>query len=246
MSSPVSSIERHRLAGTAAEGSTADADVLARLLAERFSCRAFRPEPVPDAVIERMLGIAQMSPSWCNTQPWQVTVLSGAATGRLRAALLADLDSGARPEPDIPFPAAYSAERLARRREVAWQLYESAGIARGDRTASARQARENERLFGAPHVLLIHSSRELGTYGAVDCGIYLAALMLAAQALGLGMIPQAALARHSDVIRQMLDTPDDQMFVVGASFGFADEGNPVNQFRSRRAPLSATVTKVSE
>ena len=242
----MTSIEREVLAAGDPAASTPDADVLAGLLANRFSCRAFRPDPVLDAVIERMLGIAQMSPSWCNTQPWQVTVLSGAATDRLRGALLADLDSDEAKVPDIPFPAAYTGPRQERRREVAWQLYDSAGVAKGDRVAAARQARENQRLFGAPHVLLIHSSRELGTYGAVDCGIYLGALMLAAQALGLGMIPQAALADHSVLLRRMLGTPEDQILVAGASFGYADKDSPVNQFRSRRAPLTEAVTRISE
>ncbi len=242
----MTSIERGNLAGSAAASSPPDADVLARLLAGRYSCRAFRPEPVPEAVIERMLAIAQMSPSWCNTQPWEVTVLSGAATERLREVLLADLDSESEKQPDIPFPEAYSGARQERRREVAWQLYDSAGVQKGDRAAAARQSRENQRLFGAPHALLIHCHRELGTYGAVDCGVYLGGLMLAAQALGLGMIPQAALARHSVAVRHLLGTPEDKALVVGASFGFADLDNPVNQFRSRRAPLDQNITAISE
>ena len=62
---------------------------LARLLSERFSCRAFRPDPVPRPVIERILGIAQLTASWCNSQAWQVIVTEGAATRRFSEALLA-------------------------------------------------------------------------------------------------------------------------------------------------------------
>ena len=58
-------------------------------LRERHSCRAFLPEPVPRAVIERILALAQRTASWCNCQPWQVAVTEGAATERLRQALLA-------------------------------------------------------------------------------------------------------------------------------------------------------------
>ena len=241
----MTSIKRSALAGDPGAASP-DADVLTRLLVERFSCRAFRSDRVPDALIDRMLTIAQMAPSWCNTQPWQVTVTSDAATERLRAALLTEIEAGGAEGPDIPFPAGYSGVRLERRREVGWQLYESVGVEKGDREGSARQARENQRLFGAPHVLLIHSSRELGSYGAVDCGVYLGTLLLAAQSLGLGIIPQAALAHHSALIRRLFDVPDDQMFVVGASFGFADTDHPANGFRSRRAPLDDSIRKVSQ
>lgn len=238
-----SSIERRDVrAALGAEGPK-DFQVLSDLFERRFSCRAFLSEPVPRPLLERMLKLAQMTPSWANTQPWEVTITSGAATDRLRQALLADFDS---PEPlapaDLAFPETYSGLRLDRRREVGWQLYESNGIAKGDREASARQARENERLFGAPHALLIHTKREMGTYGAIDCGIYLASLMMAAEALGLGMIAQAALAQHCGVIRELFDIADDTVFVVGGSIGFPDLANPVNCFRSRRAPLGETVT----
>jgi nitroreductase len=176
----------------------------------------------------------------------QHPTLAGDYTERFRAALLAEAEEENPGPPDIAFPSDYTGQRLERRREVGWQLYESAGIAKGDRAASARQARANQRLFGAPHALLIHSSRELGTYGAVDCGVYLGTLLLAAQSLGLGIVPQAALARHSALIRRHFDVPDDLIFVVGASFGFADPADPVNLFRSRRAPLDQSVSKLAD
>lgn len=241
------SIGRQDLRASLKRDNPDDFQVLADLLERRFSCRAFLPEPVPAARIEQMLTLAQMTPSWANTQPWQVTITSGAATERLREALLADFDS---PEPlrpaDLAFPETYSGARLDRRREVGWQLYESTGVTKGDREASARQARENQRLFGAPHAFLIHTKREMGTYGAIDCGIYLSNLLLAAEALGLGMIAQAALAQHCGVIRELFDVPEEDVFVVGGSFGFADRDNPVNKFRSLRAPQGETVNWVSE
>jgi proline dehydrogenase len=40
-------------------------------------------------------------------------------------------------------------------------------VVRGDREASGRQARENFRLFGAPHVAIVTTDAALGTYGAV-------------------------------------------------------------------------------
>ena len=67
--------------------STEPFETLTRLLDERWTCRQFLPDPVPEADVERLLALAQRTPSWCNTQPWQVDVTSGAATDRFRAAL---------------------------------------------------------------------------------------------------------------------------------------------------------------
>ena len=53
--------------------------VLEELLDERYSCRAYRPEPVPRPTIDRILTAAQRTASWCNSQPWQVVIASGEA-----------------------------------------------------------------------------------------------------------------------------------------------------------------------
>ena len=116
---------------------------------------------------------------------------------------------------DFPFPREYLGVYLERRRESGFQLYNTLGILRGDKMAYARQALENYNFFGAPHVAIIHTDEPLGVYGAIDCGAYVANFMLAAQALGLGTIPQAALARHSGLIRRHFGLGDDRGWYAG-------------------------------
>jgi nitroreductase len=62
-------------------------------------------------------------------------------------------------------------------------------------------------------------------------------MLLAAQSLGLGMIPQAALAGYAPLMREHFGIPDHRMIVLGASFGYPDGAHPANSFRSRRSPL---------
>lgn len=220
----------------------ADAQALGRLLAGRYSCRGYRPEPVPRPVIEQMLQLAQLSASWCNSQPWEVLITEGAGTERFRDALFAQAneDIGAargapKFEPDFAFPAAYTGVYKERQRDVGWQLYESVGVAYGDRVGSGVQMMKNFNLFDAPHALIVTSERDLGIYGAIDCGLYVQALLLAAQSLGIGMIPQAALATYAPLIRDHFGLPDNRVVVLGCSFGYADDAHPANSFRSRRA-----------
>src|SRR5215211_547252 len=152
---------------------TAAADVvLEELLDTRFSCRAFLDRRVDRATIGRVLRLAQRSPSWCNVQPWQVIVTEGQATERLRDAAT-DFAGTAAVQPDVPFPAQYEGVFQQRRRDCAWQLYDSVGIEKGDRAASAGQVAKNFEFFGAPHVAIITTEQALGTYGAIDCGLYL-------------------------------------------------------------------------
>jgi len=214
-----------------------DAAVLDRLLAERFSCRGFTDEPVPDDVIRAILASALRTPSWCNVQPWRVDVVSGEATERLRRDLVADASLG----PDYPFPPGYEGIHLERRREVGWQLYAAVGVERGDREASAREALRNFTFFGAPHVAVISAPTPLGTYAAIDCGLFVQSFLLAAQAHGVATIAQAALAQKSRFLRAWLGLPEDRSIVCGISFGRADLEHPANSFRTRRAALDDLV-----
>ena len=48
-----------------------------RLVRSRYSCRRFLPARVPDADVEKILELAQRTPSWCNCQPWEVLLIGG-------------------------------------------------------------------------------------------------------------------------------------------------------------------------
>ncbi|SNS59398.1 cob(II)yrinic acid a,c-diamide reductase [Geodermatophilus pulveris] len=87
-------------AGWAMDGPTRDA--LHRVVAARRDVRRFRPDPVPDEVLERVLTAAHAAPSVGHSQPWRFVVVQDPAT-RDRAAVLTDrerLRQAARLAPD--------------------------------------------------------------------------------------------------------------------------------------------------
>lgn len=225
------------------ESSTPELATLQALLQRRHSCRAFLPEQVPDDVIRQILEAARHTASWCNAQPWQVIVTRGEATESFRRAYSGWAATHS-PEPDHPFPAEYVGVYLERRRECGWRLYESVGIRRGDREASARQGARNFEFFGAPHVAIVTSHERLGVYGTIDCGAWVNNFMLAATAAGVATIAQAALAAHPSVIRSHFGLAPQRQVVCGISFGYEDARDPANGFRTDRAPLGETVTWV--
>jgi len=210
------------------------------LFAARHSCRAFRPEPVAREVIEQIISTAQRVPSWCNAQPWEITVTSGAETDRFRTALMAEATTGTA-KPDMDFPTAYTGPYQERRRTCGWQLYEAVGVEKGDRSGSTRQMMQNFSLFGAPHCVILSSPAALGPYGAMDCGGFVTAFCLAAQAQGVGSIAQAALATYGPFLHRHFDIPEDRLILCAISFGYEDTDHPANNFRTARAEMDAFV-----
>ncbi|MFB8387498.1 nitroreductase [Microbacterium sp. NPDC055910] len=215
------------------------------LLSSRYSCRGYLPDEVPDEVIRRVFEMAQKTASWCNTQPWQVTVTRGDATRRFAAALT-DYARANPPRADLDVPAGYHGVYSDRRRESGFALYASLGIARDDRAARDAQAAKNFDFFGAPHTAVITTDREQGVYGAIDCGGYISTLMLAARAAGLASVAQASVALYSDAVRAHFGLGEDRLVVCAVSFGFEDPAHPANSFRTTRATVADAVEIRSE
>lgn len=213
---------------------------LQQLLNSRHSCRAFQTDSVPKTTIEQILLDAGRAPSWCNAQPWKVILTSGAKTEAFRTTMAAAFDN-ASPAPDYPFPATYTDAHLKRRRTTGFQLYEAVGIGRGDREGRTAQMRENYTFFGAPHVAMITCPKELGPYGVLDCGGFITAFCLSAQAQGVGTVPQAALSLFSEVVRDHFAIPEDRNVLAAISFGFPKPGAAINSFRTDRAALTEFV-----
>jgi nitroreductase len=217
-----------------------DFQTLSRLLAARHSCRGFKSTGVPRPIIDQILEAAQKTASWCNAQPWKIYLSSGKHLESLRRALYAQ--AGRAPAtPDFPWPSEYRGVYQERRRECGFGLYESIGIARGDRKASAHQAAENFRMFGAPCMGVVTSDAALGVYGAVDCGAYVSNFMLAASSLGVASIAQAAVAAYPELLRERLRIPEDRLILCAISFGYPDPDNPANRFRAGRADVAEAV-----
>ena len=211
-----------------------DPQMFDALMSRRHSCRGFRADPLPRQTIERIVATAQKVPSWCNSQPWQLVITTPPETDRLRDALF-PLSQSLRSEPDIDFPERYENVYADRRRTCGWALYKAVGVPKGDRAASARQMRENFRFFGAPHVALVTTPKALGAYGVLDCGAFVTAFMLAAEAHGVASIAQAALAMMAPKLRDHFQIAEDRDVLCAVSFGYTDPTHPANAFRTTRA-----------
>ena len=217
---------------------------LEHLMLTRRSCRAFLPDELPQDLIERILDTSQRTASWCNTQPWQLTITRAEGTDRLRKALYVAASLGGAQtngSSDIAFPDAYEGIYLERRRDAAIQLFNAMGIEKNNKAERELNALRNFELFGAPHLVIVSAPSALGTYGAMDCAAWVSNFMLVALSHGVASIAQASLARYSDLLHRYLSIDQNNKVVCGISFGLADTAHPANNFLTTRATIGTYV-----
>jgi nitroreductase len=207
---------------------------VAEAVKRRMSVRAFKPDPVPGAVVRELLEAAAQAPSGGNLQPWRVYALAGEPLAEFKA--LVATTPMQTPEYDVYPPNLW--EPLRTRRYVCGEdLYASIEIPREDRAGRLRQLANNTSFFGAPVGLFFCLDRKVGPPQWSDVGMFMQTFMLLAVERGLATCAQEFWARYPKTVADFVGLPDDHMLFSGMALGFADEAQPINRWRTRRDPL---------
>jgi len=217
---------------------------LEKVWAERRSKRAYRPDPVPRETLARVFELAQHAPSWCNIQPWRVSITEPPVTGLLATELQQAARSGL-PHPEVPFPLDYPTPYKEHRIACGAALYTAMGIARDNKAGRYDAWLRNYALFDAPHVAVVACDRRLGPYAYVDVGVWLGYVLTAATALGLDTCAMASIAAYPEPLRARLPIDANDQVLFGIVIGLADEEAPANACRTTREPAARNVRFVS-
>ena len=209
----------------------------------RKSVRKFLSQPVPDAMISEVLRDAQLTPSNCNTQPWNVHIVSGEKLCALSKTLFQALAAG-RFSPDFSFDTKVFYGRYKERSDEQGRSYhESLGVARDDEAGRRAAGAMNYSFFNAPHVALLF----MPSFGdnvrlASDVGMYGQTFLLSLAARGLAGVPQTSLGFLAGTMREFLGVSNEFKLLFGISFGYADESASCNRLPAKRDPISDCVT----
>jgi nitroreductase len=202
----------------------------------RRSIRRFKPDPVPEPLLREILEAARWSPSWGNTQPWEISVVTGAALDRFKKANRQHLLDGVIPDPDTPMPDAWPEPLKQRYQGVGKKVLIALAIPRGDEEARLRYAGDMFALFSAPSLLLFCVDRGIPReYAMLDTGAIMQTVCLLAHARGLGSCILAASVRYPALIREIIPIPETKAVIIGVAVGYPDGEAPVNQFTRERA-----------
>lgn len=208
-------------------------------ISERKSIRAFKPDPVSRASLEKIMELALRAPSWGNSQPWDFLIASGSKLEDIKQGFTEK--AGQESMPDIARPQEFPEPYGSRRRSPPARVPAATEV----RTENADRRIRNARFYGAPCVIYICTGRSfyfqgkgINSWPIFDCGLIAENIMLLAANYGLGTIALAQSVTYPDIIRRVLGVPDSLLVVLGIAIGYPDWADPVNQRQSGREPLS--------
>lgn len=204
-------------------------------LLARVSIRAFKPDPVPEALVREIIDVARTAPSGGNLQPWKLIAVAGAARDAVVALAKANLpgDDGDRPV----YPANLWEPYRSRRFKVGEDMYALMGIAREEKAARFAHLARNFEFFGAPVGLFFVIDKRMGHAQWAHLGMFMQSLALAAIERGISSCMQEAWARMRAPLHKYFRLDENDMIYCGMALGYADETAPVNTLRSERAPV---------
>jgi len=131
-----------------------------------------------------------------------------------------------------------------RRYQCGEDLYQSIGIGREDKMGRLMQFAKNLSCFGAPVCLFFAIDRCMGNNQWAHLGMYMQTVMLLAREEGLHTCAQEAWSIWPETVQKHLKLPPELMLYCGMAMGLADEQAPINQWRTRRAPLDQWATLI--
>ena len=232
-----------------------------QFLASRRSTRDFLSTPVPPEIIEQILKDSLTAPSWSNTRPFKVAVASGDIRVRISSEFLSRWGVLSKimrkgllnklrivysryglPTSNRSIARPYPAELKPRAERVGREMYETFGVARGDRPARDQQWAKNYSFFGAPVELFIYVHKSLHIYAASDAGLMMQNLILSAHSHGLGTCAQGAVAIWDDVLRKEFEIPKGYRLLCGIALGYPSD-SPINDFKANRIDVEELTLK---
>ena len=211
---------------------------LFQCIEQRKSCRAFIQKEVDHDIIVKILKAANRSPSYRNSQPWEVFVVRGKKKEALAEKLLDAAATGISPTPDIPAPQEWPDAHDKRMKEHFQMRFKDTGIDPGNETRMREVLSMNLKFYDAPCVIFIGMDKSLTTWSIFDLGIFVQSILLGLEAEGLGGCPQASPTRYADIIRNELGIPGMFSIILAISLGYPDPDSPANKYQSKRKDIN--------
>ena len=200
------------------------------LMKERHSCRKFRSKPIPEEVLKDIISISLAAPSWCNSQPWNIYVVSGKTMEEIRKEWIAKGEANIKGYADLnPGHRTDFSERSQATMAKFYKVWD-------DDFPPKDAAECNPHIFNAPTMVYLTLPKGHTKYSILDLGGLEMSIMLAAKDHGVDSIPAYTTIMYPDVLRKYLKISDKEDIVIGVALGY-EEKCKINEHRSVKLTL---------
>lgn len=207
------------------------------IIYSRKSTRNFLEKQVPKEDLMEIIETAGRAPSWTNSQPWEVFVVSGEKLNKLREIwkkemdLLVSTGNMKFDRTDIAFPgyddwndAPRAVENMVKFKK---ELSEQTGLSDAEQSKILGEA--NSTFLNAPTVVFLGINKTLGPYSMYDLGAYQQTLLLAAEEKNIDSCPAGSFVVFGDILREELDIPNNVSIATGVALGYGDKDFVLNK-----------------
>ena len=198
----------------------------------RQSIRGFKSKPITRDVMQKVLQAVSNTPSYTNTQPWEVVVVSGKKKGELGHKLVELAKAKAPTNRDLPMPKGWPPALEERSREHGARRLSTLGVRRDDEEGREKLRLMNYEFYGAPCAVFLFIDGSLGEWSIFDIGLFTQNLILAAHSLGVGSCLQASVTDYALEIKKILGIAESKKLVICISLGYPDEKAKLNAYCS--------------
>lgn len=216
-------------------------------ITNRSSKRKYLNKSVPKDIQEKILNVAQMTPSGANMQPWVTYAISNAEVLKnIGDAIIEKMDEGIMNDQFIQYyPVNWVNPYKKRRITTGAGLYKLMEVDRKDNETRIQMWKDNFRWFGAQTVIFVFTDKaniDESQGALIDCGAYMQSIMLAAQEFGIDSCPQGSTTEFGKVIAKVLNIPENLALLYSVVLGYADQEDKINTYQPQRVSLEEAVT----
>lgn len=212
---------------------------ITKAIQTRKSIRGYKPDPVPKEILENIIDLSRRAPSLMNTQPWEITVVTGAVLDNIKRRNIEMLASaGFTP---------YALQGVHRQRQVdlGVQIFQLMGIAREDKERRMEWMQRGFCFFDAPAAIILSVDKPLlesVPISRFDIGAISQNILLAALNYGLGTCVHNQGVAFPEVVKEYAGIPESKEIIICISIGYPDWDFPANKLESKREPVESITT----
>ena len=196
------------------------------VMEKRHSSRDFKKDEVSEDTLREIVRIAGMSPSWENSQPWNVYIATGETLETIREAWIGENDKKIKGSADMnPGHRTNFSERGQKNMA---DFMDAIGKFDDDEDLENFNHVQHI-LFNSPAVVYLTLSKNHTKWSIYDLG-------LAATDLGVDSIPAYELVKYPYILRNNLPILDDEDIIMGIALGYESDEH-INEYESPRLDL---------